>query len=1181
MSSPRESSPAIQSPASSPGQLTPRSKVKALLASLDKDSDDESVSDLARERVTAILSKPSPSKANSPQPRAGSVGGDTQTDDEEDEIVRPKGRLASRMQVNGDSSDEDVFTEALRRRGGSPDSSPQNTLELGAEKETADINDESDGPVISRKRKLRTGRTETPKSSPAKQTPSPGLFVSPSADHLTRNSADEDSDADLPAPHNARFLALVQKQREQRLAREAEQEKQKATRMAERKKQNRDMEEDDDDISDTAERRFTQPTRKASKKAQEEIRRETQRMSRNQQLAYNAITKKKYAKSDFLAKFNFTVKKETHDSILPTSSSSPAHLSDTEMKETPPTSPASPGNSVKLTEALEATNPVNVTNANDEEKLPSLEDAVAMHSSPLRRLDKSKGRAIEEQVPQPEISKKLSGLTQRPIRIQAHNFQARAVSLDDSDSDLEIVATKSPNRQRRKIDSIFNRIPVKQSKESHSMHALRMLALVKSPPRKATGKNKKPSITTSELQMSLQQRARQQALREREERLQALREKGIIIETLEERERNLADVEDMIAKARREGEEIMKREREAAKKERKANGEADPLGESSDDEDWEEEKVVTAELSMASSDEENEGSEDEDNDASGEEEQDDEEAEDESAPHTNPMFDDEADESDGQEEEEADLSIPGAATDSRDPDDDEDLEQPVKPIQRRTRKAVISDDEDSEHDRQTTIQSVPQTQSPIQAQWESPGAPNSVLRSATKTFIPGVTVAGPAGLGLTQIFAGTMDDSQSGEETQAGGLDFLRRMPAPSLPDFVPTMEADTQEQDVAMDDEPDSIPNSQQFDSIPERIELDFTPSQIHGFDSLVQDSQMSQFPDPTQDVGFQQTTPVRRFVDMPPSTVDTVLLGPDAVPESTVETPVAKKKGKLRPRNRVASFSDDEEAADLDIHQNSGDDFDIATAFDVMRKASKKRKKTAAEEFDKKNSKAKDMVHEQADESEDEYAGLGGASDDESGGEEDELVKEMIDDEGGKDIDERKLAAFFALIEEPNALGQTVDLGSDSEDELEIDGEPTKEGKENRSRDPFALRRNKVPVIDRISLKRQSSSTLSANARLAFSASNAAATFKAPALLRKATTNSSVASTTSTVGMERMAGGSSDGVKRGGGKNSGVNFFARENERKANVVKTEKRREQKRLKGAQGRRKAVGGLLGSGRFD
>jgi mediator of replication checkpoint protein 1 len=1019
MSPTRESSPAAHSPASSPGQLTPRSKVQALLASFDKDSDDESVSELARERVKAILSKPSPSKSNVSGRVSGATGNGAcnlrstakdDTDDEEEEIVRPKGRLASRMQVNGDSSDEDAIKDgSLRIRAAS---------ESNAEDKSASGSDDNDSPVVSKKRKIRNGRKETPKSSPAKQAPSPGLFVSPAADKPT---TDEGSDVDLPAVHNERFLALVQKQREKRLAREAEEEKQKVKKLAERKKQARDMDEDDDDLSDTAERRFTQPTRKASKKAQEEIRRETQRMSRNQQLAYNAVTKKKYAKSDFLAKFNFGVKKEVSAPIQPETSSSPALHSDFEMKDTPPTSPPSPPlNNEKLPSIPTLPTLAEAVGTEDqEEELPTLEDAVQMPSSPPSRLDKGKGRAIEEPVPETDLSKKRPGLTHRPVRVRVPKVMQRTVDLDCSDSDLEIVTTKTPSRQRQKLDSIFNRIPIKQSKESHSMHALRMLALVKSPPRKAIGKNKKPSITTGELQMSLQQRARQQAQREREERLQALRDKGIIIETPEEREKNQAEVEDIIAKARQEGEEIMMREKAAAKKERKANGEVDPLGESSDDEDWEEEKVADPELSASGSDADNQVSEnDEEDDASGEEE-DDEEMEDENATTSNPMFDNEADESDG-DEEEADLTIPGEPTEWSDVDNEEDMEQPVKQIQRRGRKAIISDDEDSEADLEASNQSIPQTQSPAQPQWDSPGAPKSVLRSATKNFIPGITVAGAAGLGLTQIFAGTMDDSQTGEEdvsptggnsrVRQGGLDFLRQMPAPTLPDFIPTMEEDTQPQDSVMVTETEHIPNSQQFDSVPERIELDISQSQMHGFDSLVQDSQMSQLPDATQDVGFLHTTPIKgRFVEAPPSTVETVLLGQTAVPEATMETPIVKKKGKLRQRNRVAWFSDDEEVAEPQQPIETEEEFDLLTAFDVMRRASKK-KKVLADEFDKKNSKAKDMVHEQADESEDEYAGLGGASDDESGGEMDELVKEMIDDEGGKNVDAGKLAAFFA---------------------------------------------------------------------------------------------------------------------------------------------------------------------------
>lgn len=183
----------------------------------------------------------------------------------------------------------------------------------------------------------------------------------------------------------------------------------------------------------------------------------------------------------------------------------------------------------------------------------------------------------------------------------------------------------------------------------------------------------------------------------------------------------------------------------------------------------------------------------------------------------------------------------------------------------------------------------------------------------------------------------------------------------------------------------------------------------------------------------------------------------------------------------------------------------------------------------------------------------------------------------------------SLSSLIEEPNAIIVPAESGSESEDELEIEGQPTTTDKENRN--PLALRRTNVATIDRIALKRQSSSNLSASTRLAFAASSSTLGFKVPPLLRRATTNNSIASTSSSgnsavsggvSAMERMAGGAGEGaVKRGGGKNSGVHYFARESERRATLVKTEKRREQKRFKGAEVRRKAVGGLFGGGKFE
>jgi mediator of replication checkpoint protein 1 len=702
-----------------------------------------------------------------------------------------------------------------------------------------------------------------------------------------------------------------------------------------------------------------------------------------------------------------------------------------EMKDTPPTSPASLGedNAKSNVPVIAPAVECEIQEA-EENELPTIEEVFTqIRSSPPLRLDKGKGKAIDEPITAPKIPKKPL-FTQRPIRVRPPKIADRKVSpMDDSDSDLEIVTAKTPVL-KKKLDSVFDRVPARQAKESHPIHVLRMFANLTSPGKQNTGRNKKPSMTTTELQASLQQRARQQAAREREERLQALREKGVVVQTAEEREKEMAEVDDLLAKARREDEELMKREKAAAKKERKEKGEVDPLGDSSDDEDWEEGKEdAPEEMSVSGSEDEIEAaSEDEGNSGEDEENEDESMAVDGEEARLNSMFDNEADESDA-DESEADLSINGENAEDGDVDEDEEEPEqqfPVKQNHRRTRNAnVISDDEDGDeevNEQPSPLQ--PQTKSPVQLHTESPMAPNSVLRSATKTFIPGLTVAGPAGLGLTQIFAGTMDESQfdpfeasptAQNDNDPDSLAFLRQIPAPELPPFVPTMAEDTQDAHMNSPSQLSHIPESQPMDSETQGIELNFSQSQIHGFDSLVQDTQQSQLPEATQDVGFQHMTPIRgRFVDAPPSTVETVMLDPTAVPETTEETPIVKKKGKLRRRAQVASFSDDEDAADPTELNGEEDEFDITSnAFDVMRKASKR--KIVVDEFDKKKSKAKEMVNEQAEESEDEYAGLGGASDDESG-EEDAYVKEIIDDEGGKDVDESKLAAFFAYAHHSN---------------------------------------------------------------------------------------------------------------------------------------------------------------------
>jgi mediator of replication checkpoint protein 1 len=173
-------------------------------------------------------------------------------------------------------------------------------------------------------------------------------------------------------------------------------------------------------------------------------------------------------------------------------------------------------------------------------------------------------------------------------------------------------------------------------------------------------------------------------------------------------------------------------------------------------------------------------------------------------------------------------------------------------------------------------------------------------------------------------------------------------------------------------------------------------------------------------------------------------------------------------------------------------------------------------------------------------------------------------------------------------------TEAGSDSEDGEEGGDGPSsaRSDKENQAPNP----RRRPAVVDRISLKRNASSnSAGAGSRLAFTASAGSSTFKVPALLRRATTNSlkstgsssgasSTGVTTPTFGA-RTTGSAGFGddakIKKAAGKRSGVNAFARENERRAKINEGERRRELKKVKGAERRVGVVGGLLGKGSFE
>lgn len=1066
-------SPSDEGSAASPTLLTPRSKIKALLAAVD-DSDDEVITRFTRKAQPAKTNSTTASPAKDALDTASTDG---ETEDEE-VVFKPRGRMVARMltaQTDGEADgDDEQEGETARDR----------VRRLLSKKAASPVAEATENDPRTRTETVSPPRSSraTSEAASAPYTPNnggrDGLFVSPSPEISSRARPDaSDSENNLPTNPgaNARFLALVAKKREERLAREAEQKRLKAERAAAAQRQsskNQSSTLSEDDVSGSDEdgsRKLTQqarPTRKASKKAIEEMHRETQRMSRNMQLTHEARTKKKITKSSLFARFNYKPEGWEEEEAqkgevveAQATSSSPARRTDAEV-DTPPTSPAPDmGEAGKLHELetqIQTTDadvfaPIE-TMAEDDYSAQQEED---LPPFPEPRKDKGKGKAIEEPilvenapVQVPKVIRPLRILPPKNITKTTH------IALDsDSDSDLEILPTLPPQTSKQqKLDSIFARIPEKQSREPHSLLTLRALAHLTSPGKQRLAKNAKPSMTATELGMTLQQRARQQAAREREERLNELRARGVVVQTAEEKEKENALMEDLMEKARLEAEEIARREKKARKKAGKGDGDEEE-GDDSEDSDWEEEKEKFKEQMEGSGDEEEmEGEEAEFSGSEEDDGEDDDEVEgseeEEAAEQKlgNTLIDGEAEESDTEEDEGA--IIPSSqpeisnGVDTLMLDDDEEASGPTTHYRRRAQHMVVSDDEDEDDERPVPptpamlhIQSPAPRQTPGMLHTESPAArlgtspmaPPSVLRSATKTFIPGLPVAagGPAGLGLTQIFQGTMDDSQSQqlEDTQVfdgpptfdaaqDSLTFLRKLPRPEPPVFAPTFDEESQE--IVRDSQTQVAPSQEvsQTQAISQAVDLHFSQTEVHGFDSMLDPlaTQMSHF-QPTQDVGFQDMTPIQgRYFEPPPSTVDTVIVE-RPVTDIVAESPVAKKKGRLVRRTEIVDDADQEGDTHVGPTEPQ-EDYNISNnLFDVMRKASKKLVKPV-DDFDKKKSAAKEMVEEQAEESEDEYAGLGGASDDESGGEDDALVKAMIDDEEGKDVDESKLAALFAYV-------------------------------------------------------------------------------------------------------------------------------------------------------------------------
>ncbi|KAG9199752.1 hypothetical protein G6514_007977 [Epicoccum nigrum] len=789
---------------------------------------------------------------------------------------------------------------------------------------------------------------------------SPGLFVSPGPSPVKRRapaSPANGSDSDHSS-HRASTTDLqerVRRIRAERLAKQKEEAEKMPLYKASGRASGAGAGSDDEAEVD---RRLTQqskPTRRAGKKALEAMARDQQRISRNMQLAHQAKTKKKYSTKDLFAKFGFNAPSDDTTTGPPTPELAAALASSDvdalSTNDTPPTSPT------QQDDNFDKTN-VNSVQTTPRATVVSEVDDV---TPALTKVDKGKGRAPEfAHLPTRSWPTQRQVVTVRQAQIQsAKPIDDAMVELSDSDDESKITP--------KSRFAVFDRIRTKEQDESKSFVTLRHLAHLTS---SKTSRKGPKTISRNEMNFGLAQKARLQAQRSREEKIEELKRRGVHIETAEEREKHQMEVEDLVAQFEKQRQEDLKLAK-LEKKEAKANGQTiDELPSSDEDEDYvgSDEEIVAED----GDEEQEEGAED-DLELSGSE---DEQMEDADA--SNDLID-------GAAEEDADAELEDARTvlvnDLTENDDDESVPLARKPTSKRARRVVDDEDESSDEAHQL-------------------GSPTQEATQIDAKSAFGFGVADP-GLGLTQMFAGSManlDDLQAtSQEPEQDSLDFLR-----SFPDTQPPGVTFSQTHDTL-------VPNSQLFVS-PRKASQPGVESQFSlNIGQLVAPSpsrtQFSEAPEPTQDVGFSFSRSPAGF-KVPDSTIETVMM-------TVAESPLKQRAGRLQRGRREATveLSDVEEPLD-DGNSDLSDVDDIQRppkhrdAFRAMHKGAKKQKAIA--DFNKKNSAAKDIVEEQADESEDEYAGIGGASDDDSG-EEDEDLKKMIDHADVK-VDERKIAAFYA---------------------------------------------------------------------------------------------------------------------------------------------------------------------------
>ena len=901
---------------------------------------------------------------------------DSDEEESDDEVRKPMGRAARRM-LGGDQS-------PIR----SPSQQPTATTEKA---QTASTESEDELYTVTPKvdRRFRSQPPFVPASA-ARST----LFVSPA------RSAQNDSDDELPTRPTgvkSKLAALVAEKRAERLEKEAE---------AERRHQSSDLPDDfiegpeepanlevDRILSDAA-----KPTRKASKKALLEMERETQRMARQQALAHQMKTKKKFSTNDLFARFNFRQAVQTPTEQVADSSGSSAPNSDAvdgpgrEPPSTPPSSPPTPLDRQRaLVElgALSKMKPVredslqSLTEIEDDEELPDLSEI--MSSSRKAQAEELESTLAQDSAHQ-DVPKK-------GLKLARLGKKAMAPPQDDSsDDDLEIV------QDMPKHLSVFDKAKgamKKHNTDSRAIHRLKHLAHLGGDDGQ-TGRRKhgkaRPSINPSALEAQLRMRAKEQARAQQAERIAELKAKGIDVQTSEEREREQEAFESLLEKARLDAVEIRKAEKAAAKAE---NGGADVSADESEDEDYVD--VSGSEDEQASAEKETNdmvddaAEEDEEEEEGEEDEVDEEELEDEE------MGEDElAHPEDLETKETTSEALTVEATPIKPTEASEHFSLSQTPvIGRKPRNSrVIADDED-ESDDETSRPLPTITHTPAQTQGTDPFA----------AFNFGSAHPASSLMSPTQMFNATMQTPS--QDTQQESMDVLNHLVPPSSSARPSPTFAVQPQYTQAGDSQNYVIPSSQLPES--QQVQLGWetqapeTPVQSNhrGMSTNTADTPGWE---PSQDPGLPTA-----WQAMPAlAREDTLQTIPDEDTQSTVPLRISESPAAIPKRNRLirghrpAVVDSDDDEVEVEAAQSVREE-----KKDAFREMARKRKEAlSAEELADAEREAKQMMDEQAEESEDEYTGLGG---DDFVAPETEEDREMIDS-SLIDVDERQIAAHFA---------------------------------------------------------------------------------------------------------------------------------------------------------------------------